>query len=115
MNIANSRSLVVSVALLVSLAIPLAMRADELDDLKSQMQSMQKTMEQMQKKIAQLEEENHRQNQKQAAVAKTARVAPLPSAPAEGRWEHRQPQARGRLRSLHAEVEELHAHCRCDD
>ena len=84
MNIVNTRSLVVRIAVLVSLVTPVAVRADELDELKAQMQSMQKTMEQMQKKITQLEEENHRQKQQQAAVAKTAKVAPSPSAPAEG-------------------------------
>jgi hypothetical protein len=84
MNIQNTRLFVVSLALLIALGSPKPARADELEELKAQMQSMQKAMEQMQQKIAQLEEENHKQKQKQAEVAKTARIAPAPSEPAEG-------------------------------
>jgi len=70
---------VISFAVVMAIALTGSARADELEDLKTTMQSMQKTMEQMQKKIAQLEQENQKQKQR-AAAAKTA----APPAPAEG-------------------------------
>src|SRR5690349_20158027 len=79
-----TRSLVVKILLLVAIGSPLAVRGDELEELKATMQSMQKTMEQMQKKISQLEEENHRQKQKQTETATVRTTTTAPSAPAEG-------------------------------
>ena len=84
MKTRNACSLVVIIALLTVVGSPRNARADELEDLKVQMQAMQKTMEQMQHKITQLEQENHQQKQKPAETAKTARVTAAPSAPAEG-------------------------------
>src|SRR5689334_24108294 len=87
MKICLTQSLVVSGAFLIGLGLPAAARADELEELKATMQSMQKTMEQMQQKIAHLEQENHRQKERQAESAHTAKVAPASSTlpvPAEG-------------------------------
>ena len=67
---------------LVTGMFALPARADELEDLKAQMQQMQQTMQQMQKKISQLETENARQKQAPKHVATAPKQQP--AAPAEG-------------------------------
>jgi hypothetical protein len=67
--------LIISTALLASVGFSAPAFADEIDELKAQMQAMQKTMEQMQKKITQLEQENRKQKQ-QVSASRTAAPPP---------------------------------------
>jgi len=78
----NNRTVIVSLALLVSCATVAPVGASEVDELKATVQAMQKSMEQMQARIAELERENNRQKQ-QAAVSRVAPSAPT-GAPATG-------------------------------
>src|SRR5690242_19369354 len=81
--IKNKKSIVLTLAVVVSFAVVTSTRASEIDELKATIQSMQKNMEQMQARITELEQENHKQK-KQTAASRTA-PPPAPAvAPAAG-------------------------------
>jgi hypothetical protein len=81
----------INIAILLAVAAPVNVRAQELDELKAQMRIMQQSMDQMRKRISQLEQENQKQKQQPQVAA--SRTAPPP--PAEGPTTTSQVNAQG--------------------